>query len=258
MSEDGGGAGLPALAARRARRARRQAPVRWSAALGERICARVAAGELVYVICREPGMPTAEGIAGWMARRPAFGAAMAQAKRAAGRPLGKRGPVSTYRPEVGHEIFERLCEGQSLTTIGRDPMMPSLSTIFYWRRRIPEFEDAVRTGKEIQAELFCDLSWELSQAATPQTAYLTHVQLTHIRWMAGMMAPKVFRLKPVEPDAPRERLDILMRKFTAEPDPVTGKLKVVAWCPDPETGEVIREDQHPDWRPPPGAQPMPA
>ena len=61
--------------------------------------------------------------------------------------------------------------------------MPSLSTIFYWRRRIPEFEDTVRVAKEIQAERLADLGWEMVGEATPETAYLTHVRLTQLRWM---------------------------------------------------------------------------
>jgi hypothetical protein len=47
-----------------------------------------------------------------------------------------------------------------------------------------------------------------------------------------------------------------MRRFESEPDPVTGKLKVVAYCPNPYTGEVEREDA-PGWRPPAGTVGMP-
>jgi hypothetical protein len=107
-------------------------------------------------------------------------------------------------------------------------------------------------GKAIQAERFCDLACELAAEATPQTAYLTHVRLTHLRWTAGVMAPKVFRLKPVEAPAERKELNVLMRRFEIEPDPERpGKNRVVAYCPNPETGEVEREDV-PGWREPPG------
>jgi hypothetical protein len=129
--------------------------------------------------------------------------------------------------------------------------MPSVSTIFYWRRHVPEFAETVRVGKEIQAERVCEQGWEMALSATPQTAYLTHVRLTQLRWMAGVMAPKTYRAKLAEPEAPREVMDILFRHFDVEDDPATGKKKVVAWCPNPETGEAEREDT-PGYRYPPG------
>lgn len=230
---------------------------RWSAALGRRLCERLAQGELLYRICAEPGMPTPEGVAKWAKAKPEFGEALLAARRAGGR-AGKRGCPIGYSEEIGDEIFERLCEGQSLTEIGRDPTMPSLSTIFYWRRRVVAFEDAVQMGKQIQAERFCDRGTELLEAATPETAYLTQVRLAHLRWVAGVMAPKVFRLKPAEPEKPPREINYLIRRFTIEKDPETGKQKVVGWCPNPWTGEVEREDRENGWQPPPGTTPMPS
>jgi hypothetical protein len=246
----------PARAAVRAPGKRRRVYVRWSPAVADRLCERLAAGEVLYAICRDPAMPTAEGVAKWARARPGFAADLEAARQAGGRPSGTRGRVSTWCQEAGERVFQRLCEGESLTAIGRDPTMPSLSTLFYWRRRIPEFEDMVRLGKEIQAERFCDLGWEMAAQATPQTAYLTHVRLGQLRWMAGVMAPKVFRLKPVEPETPPATMNIAVRHFEVEVDEATGKRKVVAWCPNPETGEVEREDA-PGWRPPAGATLLP-
>jgi hypothetical protein len=233
------------------RRGERRIYVRYSAALAKTICERLAAGELIYRISRDEGMPTPEAVQKWARERPDFAAALDVARRAGGRPAGKRGPVFTYCAETADAIFERLCEGESLTSIGRDPTMPSLKTIFNWRRRFPEFEETVQLGKRVQAERFCDLGWELAMGATPETAYLTHVRLTQLRWTAGVMAPRVFRLKPVEPEAAREKLDVLIRRFEIEDDPATGEQKVVAYCPNPLTGEVEREDA-PGWRRPPG------
>lgn len=224
--------------------------VRWSQAVGDGLCARLAAGELLYRICAEPGMPTPEGVAKWANAKPAFAAALLAARRTGGR-AGKRGCPIGYSEDVGDEIFERLCEGESLTQIGRDPTMPSLSTIFYWRRRIAAFEEAVQMGKQIQAERFCDRGAELLDEATPETAYLTQVRLAHLRWMAGVMAPKVFRLKPIEPPREPQVQHWMVRRFEVEVDKETGARKVVAYCPNPETGQVEREDT-PGWRAPAG------
>jgi hypothetical protein len=235
--------------------ARRKAYVRYSAELAKRLCERLASGELLYRICAEPDMPTPEAVAKWAKQKEDFHKALLIARKAGRRPAGTRGPAFTYCAELGEAIFERLCEGESLTKIGADPTMPSLSTIFNWRRRIPEFEKAVQAGKRIQAERFCDMGWEIAEAATPQTAYLTNVRLSQLRWMAGVMAPKLFRIKQVDSEFAREELTVLMRRFEIEVDPETGARKVVAWCPNPETGQVEREDA-PDYRYPPGI-PMP-
>ena len=45
---------------------------------------------------------------------------------------------------------------------------------------------------------------------------------------------------------------MLIRRFEIETDPETGEEKVVAYCPNPLTGEVECEDVA-GWRPPPGA-----
>jgi len=237
---------------------REKAAAPWSPRLAKAILERVAQGELLYVVLREAGMPTPQSVGRWAKARPEFGAALAKARLAGGRSPGKGGGVWGYCQEMADAVFERLSEGESLTSICADPTMPSMSTVFYWRRRFPEFDEAVRVARAIQAERLCDLGWEAAQDATPETAYLTHVRLTQLRWTCGVMAPRAYRPRLVEPQGPREELSILMRKFTIEEDPATGKKKVVAWCPDPQTGEVIREDMRPDWRPPPGCQPMPA
>jgi hypothetical protein len=237
--------GAAAAAAWAAGRAGRKRPVRYSPELAKRLLERLAAGELVYRIAREPGMPTPEAVLKWAKAKPDFAVALAEARRAGGRPIGARGPAFSYCRETAEEVFQRLCEGQSLTAIGADPTMPSLSTLFYWRRRVPAFEELVRLGKEIQAERFCDLGWAMAEAATPETAYLTHVRLGQLRWMAGVMAPKVFKLKPAEPPVAPRSLDLLIRRFEVEVDVATGQRKVVAYCPNPDTGEVEREPDKP-------------
>lgn len=254
-----GPAGPEPTAAGRERRkwVRKRTTVTWSPALAERICARVAAGEMLYAVLREPGMPTPQSVGRWARERPAFGAALMAARTEGGRPSRGGGGVWSYCPETVDAIFARLVEGESLTGVCRDPTMPTYSTIYSWRRRFPQFDQVLRQAREIQAERFCDLGYDLAMGATPETAYLTHVRLTQLRWMAGVTAPRIYKPKPVEPEATDEPLRVLIRTFDTERDPVTGVMKVVALCPNPDTGLVEREDV-PGYQYPPNSQPIPA
>jgi hypothetical protein len=225
----------------------RRVYVRWSEEVADRLLTRLAAGELLYRICREPEMPSPEGVAKWAKKKPGFGNALRGARQAGGRPAGSRGPVTIYCEGIAEEIFERVCEGESLTKIGKDPTMPCVWTIFRWRHERPQFEALMQLGMRIRGELAVDRADELVEGATPETAYLTHVQLTHLRWKAGAMAPRAYRVKLVEPEQPQEVRTILFRHFEIEVDKATGKRKVVAYCPNPITGQVEREDT-PGWR----------
>src|SRR5690348_8300087 len=86
--------------------------VKWSAALGEALCERVARGEVLYAVLREPGMPTAQSVGRWAREKPGFGAALEAARRAGGRGAAGGG-VWSYCAETADAIFERLCEGES-------------------------------------------------------------------------------------------------------------------------------------------------
>lgn len=251
-----GGEPAGALACPEERKAPRDY-VKWSEKTAERLLARLAAGEFLYRVARDPDMPTPEAVSKWAKQRPDFAARLDAARRAGGRPPGQRGPVSTFHDGMGEEVFERLCEGESLTRIGADPTMPCLSTLMRWRRREPGFEDTVQLGMRVRAERACDDGWELAMEATPETAYLTDVRLKHLRWMTGVMAPRVFRTRPAEPEAPQKVQTILFRHFKIRPDPQTGEDRIYMYCPDPVTGRIVCEDDEPDWDAPSGSIVLP-
>ena len=64
----GAGEGMP----ERRRYARKKDSVRWSQRLADRLCARLAEGELLHTVLREPGWPTPTTVARWMKDKPAF------------------------------------------------------------------------------------------------------------------------------------------------------------------------------------------
>lgn len=235
MSEDGREAPAP----RKWRRTR--AGVGWSAALGEAICRRVAAGELLYVICREAGMPTPQSVGRWARERAGFGAALAEARLAGGR-TAKGGGVSSYDRGLAQVICQRIAEGEALTAICQEVEMPCFSTLYAWGRKIPEFADMMRAAREAQAHWYCDTGWTLAMQATPDTAYVTDVRLKQLRWTAGCLAPRVYGVKRVEPEAAQEVLTTLIRTFGIKTHPLTGERKVVAYTPNPETMQVECDD----------------
>lgn len=178
-----------ALAAVDGRRKARKPNVKFSAELGRIIVRRVALGEAVTAICAEPGMPTHGTVSAWARARQGFGRSLRRAKEAAGWTTGMH-PGPKYCEAQAVEIYARLCEGESLKSICLDPAMPGHSTVYRWRERFPEFAATLRAAREVQAERFCDEGMEIAQAVTPETAYAAHVQLAHLRWSAGVMAPK--------------------------------------------------------------------
>lgn len=48
---------------------------------------------------------------------------------------------SQYRPDIGWEICQRMCDGLTIRQIAADPAMPSYATIFHWRRVHPDFAE---------------------------------------------------------------------------------------------------------------------
>jgi hypothetical protein len=218
--------------------------VPFSAALGRAICLRVMAGESQVAICAEAGMPSRNSLARWARERPAFGRILARARALGGR-LGTG--TTSYCPVVAQEIAARVSEGEFLTHVCRDPAMPSVATVNYWRRQNPEFAAAMRVAREGQAEGFCGLGWELAAEATPETAYLTHVRLAQLRWTASVLAPRTFgRIKPSEPPPELKTTVIRFRHFEVETHPETGQRRVVGYTPDP-TSMTPKIDSEGPW-----------
>ena len=237
--------------------------VRYSAAVVRRICERLESGESLRTICADPQMPHRASVQAWAARLPKVAADLERARAAAGwHGLGGRQPL--WCEQTAADICTRLAAGETMTQICRDPTMPSMTTVYYWRLRRPEFADAVLLARQGQAEQFCDLGWEIAAAVTPGDAYATHVKLTHLRWTAAALAPGRFgRFKAVTQDdvAEAESVDEAVAKAleaaAAEPRRVIfhvrhfknevqadGSVKVVSYLRNSHTGELERE--HPE------------
>jgi hypothetical protein len=100
---------------------------------------------------------------------------------------------------VAEAICVRLCEGEAVVQVLRDPAMPGYSTFYKWLKDVPEFRQAVALAREIQGLRLAEIGWEEACGVTPETAFATRVKLEHLRWYAGKLAPRKYgAMKPVE------------------------------------------------------------
>jgi len=211
----------------------------FSPEIGEAIRARVAAGESVAAVCRGEGMPCRNTVRTWTHTHPEFGAALLAALRAArtaartadrarwARHEAARTPHgrgSTYRPEVGEAICERLAAGESLTSIARDESLPTYATILRWVSRHPDFQEMYVQAREIQAHHFFDEARDVAQAATPGSVWVSRLQFDIIRWQTARLAPHKYceRLlvdaaisaRRAEEDPLRQPMQVVVKRFT--------------------------------------------
>ncbi|THD60654.1 MAG: hypothetical protein E8A12_10580 [Phenylobacterium sp.] len=202
------------------------------------VCARRAAAESLASICSEPGLPSAQSLTRWARRYPGFGRIFDRAKaQAARKPVSGQG----FCPATANEAVARVSQGEMLTTIAADPLVPSLRTIYRWKADHPEFAEDMRLAREALAERFSDLGWKMALEATPQTAFLTQVRLKQLRWAAAVLGPRTHaRLKAYAPPGLPESTTILSRHFKIEVHPETGQHRVVGYTADPDTMLPVR------------------
>lgn len=203
--------------------------VRWGAGTAREILRRTAAGESMRSICRDEAMPAPHTVGRWAKERPRFAEALLAARRSAGGPW--RGGRTTFCDETAQAIIDRVCEGEALIAVCRDPDMPVAATVYKWRRDQPEFGRALAAAFELRAEGFFERGWEMAEAATPETAYLTRVRLGQLRWHVGKLEPKKYgpqkAFAPPPPD-PERALHVYLKNFIMGSDGQPGR-----WSEEP-------------------------
>ena len=106
----------------------RRGRTRYSRKLAEIICRRLAGGERLRAIARDPAMPSRKTLHRWM-KRDVDGLFAACSRQT------KPGCPSTYTTKLGAEICRRLAKGEPLAAIARHPRMPPRSTLRYWMKK---------------------------------------------------------------------------------------------------------------------------
>ena len=233
--------------------------VRFSAEVGRVLLARVAEGEPISRIVRDPGMPSQKTVRRWAERSGRFRRLLERAKALGGWSASGRPPAG-YCPVTAAAICARLSQGEPMTAICEDPTMPGHSTVYRWRDEQPDFARALERARQVVAERLFDLGWEIARAVTPADVQATRVKLTQLRWMAGAMAPSRFgRFKAVASEAetvweteapanPRE-VRIEVRRFGVDTRE-DGAQRMFEYRRDPVTNLLTRPDECPPWGPP--------
>ncbi|MDO8801710.1 hypothetical protein [Phenylobacterium sp.] len=191
---------------------------RYTEVLATVICQRVAAGESLSAICRDPGMPTRDTVRIWRRDRAGFAARLTQAQFD-GRHLAGRG--GGYCPHVAGLICDRLALGMSLRQACALEGMPGETTVYGWLRRHQDFLDAYARARVLQAHRRFDQVWEIAEAADKEGAFLAKVRIDAARWQASRLAPKRYGLKaelaeayeravePTPPEPPPEEEEMM-------------------------------------------------
>jgi hypothetical protein len=76
--------------------------------------------------------------------------------------MAKVGRPTDFTPELGDDICERICDGESLRSICSDEDMPNRATVFRWIAKHEEFRDQYAQSREAQAEVLADEIMDIS------------------------------------------------------------------------------------------------
>lgn len=215
----------------------RRGRLRFTEELGREIVRRVASGQSIAAIEREPGMPCRSAVWQWRQAYPAFHAALTGAQRRArlhqraldrlrdGGSLTRPKPYdhrqSLYTPELAEVICDRLADGESLIAICRgDPDMPTPATVYRWVRRIPDFSDMYQDARQCQGDYLFDEAREVALSATPANERARRLHFDVIRWQAARLSPNKYCERLVAQNAAEEEqpMTVVIRKFTDDPN----------------------------------------
>lgn len=137
-------------------------------------------------------------------------------------------------------IVNRIIEGETITAICRDPLMPTFSTIARWRRNNEEFNELLKFAYEERAHYHHDRALELAEeTATKDEVSVNKLKIETYKWTAERANQKHFATKQVsesgttitnqiivtgvpQPDTVEEAVDITPQKREALGSSQTG------------------------------------
>lgn len=148
-----------------------------------------------------------------------------------GRATRKRGPSkgtkayaeapsapARYSAALVEEICQRLGEGVRWSHLGGEPDMPSLTTLYNWRRDKPDFELKVTVAMAAGATRKAERALEIAEGTTKDTVVADRLRVDTLMKHAAQMSPHEWGRKAGDTDKAREkgewRIVVRVRDFT--------------------------------------------
>lgn len=88
-----------------------------------------------------------------------------------------RGRPTKYEPAVVNAILRHTIAGTSIRRIAAMPSMPTLSTIFLWRQKHPDFSDQLERAREFARLVHDDDCVDIADDADEQTVQLAALRI---------------------------------------------------------------------------------
>lgn len=152
-----------------------------------------------------------------------------------------KGRPSVYTPELGELICERLADGETLTSICKDDLMPSGKTVRTWAADnshpfSPQYIKARFVGYMKMADDILDIADENSndtyttddgkEKVNTEVVKRSQLRVDTRKWLLSKALPKIYGDKPHEDKPPsmnienltldeQEQLQILLKKAQA-------------------------------------------
>ena len=99
------------------------------------------------------------------------------------------GQPTSYTPERGQLLCERIAEGGLVIEICKLDDMPSPTTVYRWQQAHDEFRLSYARARTMQAQAIAEKGYIAARDATPETAAAARVQFDGGRWLSGRMDP---------------------------------------------------------------------
>lgn len=160
--------------------------------LAGRLLERIAAGEMLQDLTREPGLPTRNAVRRWARSNPDFRGRLTAARRHGhrARRLAGRG---CNDPAVVDAVCDALIYGASFREVAARPGMPSMTTLLTWLEQDPEFARAVALAREQGLQYLMDRALEIAEAATRATVRADRLRVSALRWRVSKLELKKAR-----------------------------------------------------------------
>ena len=108
---------------------------------------------------------------------------------ASARPVGR---PSAYTEEIADIICERMINGENISQICADPMMPSRAAIYRWRASHPDFDARCARAREALAEFLLDKIEAMADETTEANVNSQRLKISTAQWRAEKMAPRIY------------------------------------------------------------------